>query len=88
MREHRKITEKAYRRVDKFSGGDEEWRSWEFDFKVATRAVDAKMVEALETAEVKGKTLTGKDFENLNGTEWKGMDVKARAAVLTGAAPL
>ena len=28
----RRIHEKDFRRVDKFSGGEDEWKAWEFDF--------------------------------------------------------
>ena len=39
----RRIHEKDFRRVDKFSGGEDEWKAWEFEFKVSARAADAKL---------------------------------------------
>ena len=43
----RRNQEKDFRRVDKFSGGEDEWKASEFDFKVSARAADAILVEAM-----------------------------------------
>ena len=48
---YRKLQEKDFRRVEKFAGGEDAWRAWEFDFKVALRATDKKVAEALEEIE-------------------------------------
>ena len=50
--DRRRIQEKDFRRVDKFSGGEDEWKAWEFDFEVSARATDAILVEAMEVAEI------------------------------------
>ena len=61
----RRIQEKDFRRVDKFSGGEDEWKAWEFDFKVSARAADAILEEAMEVAEIESKDITAADFSEL-----------------------
>ena len=64
------IWEKAYKRVKKFDGNPGEWRQWAFQFRVATKAVDALTVEALDDVEkVKTEVTTrmlGLDDKYLN----------------------
>ena len=47
---------------DKFTGFEDEWKAWEFDFKVSTRAADANLVEAMEVAEIESKDITAANF--------------------------
>ena len=35
-----KISEKSYRRITAFSGGESNWQEWKYDFQVATRAAN------------------------------------------------
>ena len=74
----RRIQEKDFRRVDKFSGGEDEWKAWEFDFKVSARAADAILVEAMEVAEIESKDITAADFSELEDQKWDGLEDKSR----------
>ena len=69
----RKIQEKDFRRLEKFSGGEEQWKAWEFDFKVSTRAADAMTAEALEVAEVETKVVSAGNFVELDEMKWGGL---------------
>ena len=64
------------RRVDKFSGGEDEWKAWEYDFKVSARAADAILVQAIEVAEIESKDITAADFSELE-VGWPGGQVPA-----------
>ena len=68
-----RIQEKDFRRVDKFPGGEDEWKAWEFDFKVSARAADAILVEAMEVAEIESKDITAADFSELEDEKWDGL---------------
>ena len=46
----RVLCEKDYRRVEKFGGGEVEWKSWSFDFLTATGAVSTPLKQALVSA--------------------------------------
>ena len=73
----RRIQEKDFRRVDKFSGGEDDWKAWEFDFKVSARAADAILVEAVEVAEIESKDITAADFSELEDQKWDGLEDKS-----------
>ena len=47
----RVLTEKDFRRVDKFSGEESDWKAWEFDFKIALRSACPQVARALELVE-------------------------------------
>ena len=66
-----RIQEKDFRRVDKFPGGEDEWKAWEFDFKVSARAADAILVEAMEVGEIESKDITAADFSKLEDEKCK-----------------
>ena len=66
----RRIHEKDFRRVDKFSGGEDEWKAWVFDFKVSARAADANLVEAMELVEIESKDISAADFSELEDEKW------------------
>ena len=74
----RRIQEKDFRRVDKFSGGEDEWKAWEFDSKVSARAADAILVEAMEVAEIDSRDITAADFSELEDEKWDGLEDKSR----------
>ena len=74
----RRIHEKDFRRVDKFSGSEEEWKAWEFDFKVSARAADANLVEAVEVAEIESKAIAAANFSELEDEKWEGLEDKSR----------
>ena len=42
-----KLNEKSYKRMDKFSGGDDEWQDWRYDFEIITRSVNPDVGIAL-----------------------------------------
>ena len=74
----RRIQEKDFRRVDKFPGGEDEWKAWEFDIKVSARAADSILVEAMEVAEIASKDITAADFSELEDEKWDGLEDKSR----------
>ena len=49
-----RLNEKSYKRMDKFSGGENEWNEWKYDFMIITRSVNKKVGETLEAC-IKGK---------------------------------
>ena len=49
-----RLTEKSYKRMEKFSGGETEWDEWKYDFMIITRSVNSEVGAALETC-IKGK---------------------------------
>ena len=75
---NRKLQEKDFRRVEKFSGGEDAWKAWEFDFKVALRAADAVMGEALEAAELESKMVTIANFMELDDIKWDGLEERSK----------
>ena len=46
--------------VDKFADEDE-WKAWEFDFKVLVRATDAKLAEPMEVAGLDTQIIAASD---------------------------
>ena len=64
--------------MDKFDGGEESWKAWEFDFKVATRASAAEVAEAMVIAENATQMVTGAAFEADNPVKYKDMAKRGR----------
>ena len=62
----------------KFSGGEDEWKAWEFDFKVSARVTDANLAEAMEVAEIESWDITAADFSELEDQKWDGQEDKSR----------
>ena len=58
--------------------GEDEWKAWEFDFKVSARAADAYLVEAMEVDEMESKDITAADFSELEDQKWDGLEDKSR----------
>ena len=72
----RRIQEKDFLRMDKFSGGEDEWKALEFDFKVSARAADACLVEAV--AEIESMDITAAYFSELEDQKWDRLEDKSR----------
>ena len=47
----RMLETKWFSRVDKFEGGEEKWKEWMFDFKVAVKAQNEKVERAMRMIE-------------------------------------
>ena len=58
-----RLTEKSYKRIEKFSGGESEWDDWKYDFDVITRSVNSSVGDALTLCTKSKKPLTAKDLE-------------------------
>ena len=41
------ITEMSYKRLKMFSGGDDQWEDWRYDFGIITRSINPPVGEAL-----------------------------------------
>ena len=59
----RRIEGKEYSRVEKFGGGEEEFRVWKEEVQVVTRATDGKVEEMMREVEKKGLEVTGEEME-------------------------
>ena len=59
------VQEKSYRRIDKFSGNETDWKGWEFDFMMAKGATSPRVAEALELIEHAPGIVTGETLELL-----------------------
>ena len=49
------IHPKCYSRLDKFAGGEEQWREWSFDFRMATATQNATVFEIFNWIEENGE---------------------------------
>ena len=45
-----KLNEKSYKRMERFSGGEDEWEDWKYDFEIITRSVNPAVGGALTFA--------------------------------------
>ena len=79
-RRQRLIMEKDFRRVDKFDGSETNWRSFEFDFRIAMKAVLPKVVEVMDRVAATSNIVTGEQMEDHDSLEYEGM--KERGAEL------
>ena len=59
----RTLDMKDFERIEKFRGGEEEWRSWAWQVKVAIRAQSAGLLDLMTKADEKGNV--GVDVEEL-----------------------
>ena len=64
---------KDYRSVDKFDGQEKNWKTFEFDFKMATKTVSPKVLEAMERSALESQTVTGAILEGADGVIYEGM---------------
>ena len=72
-RRKRVLMLKDYRQVDKFDGTEKNWKTFEFDFVMATNSVSSKIVKAMEQSTIESQTVTGAIFENADGVVYEGM---------------
>ena len=43
-----KLSEKSYKRIDKFAGGETTWQDWRYDFELLTGALNPQVAEELK----------------------------------------
>ena len=79
-RKRRVIVEKDFRSVDKFDGTEKNWKAFEFDFRIAMRAVAPAVVEAMDQVAVTSSVVTGQRMEEHDDLAYEGM--KERGAEL------
>ena len=79
-RRQRTIMEKDFRRVDKFDGNEKNWKSFEFDFRIAMKAVSPDVVEAMDKVALTSNVVTGEQMEEHDSLAYEGM--KERGAEL------
>ena len=69
---------KGFARLDKFDGGEDKWKEWMFDFKVAVKAQNEKVERAMRMIERGGELtleqLRAADTEGEHGGEYRGID--------------
>jgi hypothetical protein len=76
----RVLMEKDFKRIEKFTGLEVDWKAWEFDFKIAVRALSAQVAKALELVEMNlSVDATGEILvsDPVYGAEMVGMKVRA-----------
>ena len=76
----RKVTlhPKCFSRLDKFAGGEEKWREWSYDFRMATATQNATVFEILNWIEENGEHTFGEivetDPEGIQKGRFNGME--------------
>ena len=76
----RKVTlhPKCFSRLDKFAGGEEKWREWSYDFRMATATQNATVFEILNWIEENGEHTFGEimetDPEGIQNGRFNGME--------------
>ena len=76
----RKVTlhPKCFSRFDKFAGGEEKWREWSYDFRMATATQNATVFEILNWIEENGEHTFGEimetDPEGIQNGRFNGME--------------
>ena len=76
----RVLTEKDFRRVDKFNGDEADWKAWEFDFKIALRSASPQVSKAVDlvegnlNVEATGALL---ELDQVHGDAMAGMEERA-----------
>ena len=76
----RVLTEKDFRRVDKFNGDEADWKAWEFDFKIALRSASPQVSKAVDlvegnlNVEATGSLL---EVDQVHGDAMAGMEERA-----------
>ena len=79
-RKQRTIMEKDFRRVDKFDGNEKNWKSFEFDFRIAMKAISPGVVEVMDQVALTSSVVTGERMEEHDALAYEGM--KERGAEL------
>ena len=72
-RRQRTILEKDFRRVDKFDGTEKNWKAFEFDFRIAMKAVAPGVVELMDQVALTSSVVTGERMEEHDGLAYEGM---------------
>jgi hypothetical protein len=75
--DHGRVTEKNYRRMDKFDGGEDEWKAWSFDFRIATMASSNTVAKYMVRAETEIASVSGNFFE-MESAEGREMEKRGR----------
>ena len=77
-RNNRVIVEKEFKRVEKFGGGEAEWKIWEFDMLIPLRTCCPRIVEVFNIADVETeKVVTGALAEAGNPERYEGMATRS-----------
>ena len=76
----RRSSRRIFRRVDKFDGSEKNWKTFEFDFKIAVKAVAPEVEAAMEKFALNPENVTGELMEDHDGVTYDGM--KERGAEL------
>ena len=42
-----KLSEKSYKRIEKFAGGESNWQDWKYDFEILTGALNKDVAREL-----------------------------------------
>jgi hypothetical protein len=69
----KKLDERNYRRIDKFTGEERHWKEWHFQFKAATRSADRHTADILDWVERYPDTTMG-DLEDKYNDEFDDND--------------
>ena len=74
----RTLHPKCFSRLDKFAGGEEKWREWSYDFRMATATQNATVFEILNWIEENGEHTFGEimqmDPEGIQNGRFNGME--------------
>ena len=62
-KEWKVLCEREFRRMEKFAGGEEAWREWEFDFRTAVRSCSTHTADAMRAAELESQPVSGEMME-------------------------
>ena len=79
-RKQRTIMEKDFRRVDTFDGTEKNWKAFEFDFRIAMKAISPGVVEVMDQVALTSSVVTGEKMEEHDALAYEGM--KERGAEL------
>ena len=71
-RKQRTIIEKDFRRVDKFDGDEKNWKSFEFDFRIAMKAISPGVVEVMDQVALTSSVVTGERMEEHDALAYEG----------------
>ena len=60
-----RLTEKSYKRMEKFSGGESAWEDWKYDFTIITRSVNPDVARALDLCSKSKKPVSAANLANI-----------------------
>ena len=73
-KKRRVIVEKDFRSIDKFDGVEKNWKSFEFNFRIAMRSIAPRVVEAMDKVAATSGVVTGLKMEEHDGLAYEGME--------------